>query len=127
VDVAPGPAVDRRVFDTTRSNSVVIGFDTQGAYRDAHVDAHSYAIAVQPDGGLLVALPAGDVRAYRADGKAAWTILVGSGDGPPLRILAASTTHLVAVGSEQAPADFDPGPGEDLVGPGAVVARYSFP
>jgi hypothetical protein len=135
VDLDPGPGVVRRTVPSTTTTGqagFVLRLSSAGAFTWATsiVDAQLGAVTAAPDGGVVAAgfLPSSLLVArLAADGSAVWTVGPGAPGQFVVNAAASSATGFVFAGSVFVAADFDPGPGVDIVpGNAQFVTRYAF-
>lgn len=124
-DLDPSSGVVTRY--ALEQSSFLLHLDGMAAFREAHViPAYEYPELVQSPSGVVVGIRGtGQLRAYDSGGVSSWSLRLG--DNFTLAAVASSTTHFIALGGEYGAADYDPGPGTDVVyGSTLLVTRYAF-
>jgi hypothetical protein len=124
-DLDPGTGVVNRY--SLEQSAFVVHLDGTGAYREAHVfPAYDFPeLAGTPTGVLFGQRSTSELRAYTHDGVSSWTMQIGNTFG--MYHVASSTTHFIVIGGEYGAADYDPGPGTDVIyGSTQLVTRYAF-
>jgi hypothetical protein len=124
-DLDPGAGVVNRY--SPEQSAFVVHLSSAAAYREAHVfPSYDFPeLAGSPSGVLVGARGTNEIRAFSHDGTSSWTMRIGDQFG--LGYVVSSSTHFIVLGGEYGAADYDPGPGTDVIyGSTLLATRYAF-
>jgi hypothetical protein len=128
VDFDPGPGVAQTFLRPGSGFILKLGADASWRWVQSAADMPISSLAGTADGGVLAASSLGNllVTKLNADRSAAWTLRAGN-DSTSVRSLAARGASFAVAGTHSGSADFNPGPGVDIVyGDITFLSRYGF-